>query len=170
MSETFLEKFIRTTLDGETFDPGLEAMTPKERKKLLPAGDEIESVLTNTINAIDRNPKVIIRNIDLAQTKHNIARLTFFEKMATVFMSVAKLLRDQELILENKLQRDANHINKEVKPYLENDSILAAEFKDLTDYMSRNQEGLKRNRALLDKAVNAAEQDAPKPDDASSKP
>ncbi len=64
--------------------------------------------------------------------------------------ALAKLIRDQELVLEDRLQRNANHISKELKHYTEDNATLAAEFDKLHTYINRAATTRRRNRALLD--------------------
>jgi hypothetical protein len=146
MSENFQSKYARLMLDDEAFDPRVEGMTIKERTALLPAGDEIEAVLTDTLAAMERNKDVLVRGIDPARVQQDIDRLQFWEQLSTLHNAVAQMIRDQELILEDQLQRDANKINKEIKDYIDEDKNVAAEFQKLLTYMSRAVYTRKRNK------------------------
>ncbi len=146
MDENFREKYTRLMLGNETLDPQVKGMTSETRKTLIPAGDEVEEVLTDTLAAMKRNPTVEVRNFDPEQTRHDIERLRFWEQLATLHVSVGQMIRDQELLLEDKLQRNANQINSELKTYLKDDNNLAAEFEKLLTYMSRSAFTRKRNQ------------------------
>jgi hypothetical protein len=165
MNPTIKQRFVESMMQGHDFDPGVEAMTKEARQRLLPAGDEIEEVMTKTLDVLARNPAVQVRDLDADKVRVLIKRLTFFEEAAAVHLTLAKMLRDQELILEDQLQREANNINKEIKRYVERDAVLAAEFSALSAYMGRANKGRKRNSALIDKALqaldSAREDDAP---------
>jgi hypothetical protein len=157
MSENFAKKYARLMLDGEAFDPGVEAMTSASRVTLIPAGDEIEDVLTDTVAALSRHPEMIIRGVDATDVQNDVARLRFWEQLSILHNAVAQMIRDQELILEDKLQRAANKINKEIKIYIQEDKSIAAEFNKLIKYMSRSSETRKRNkrRVVTDNLNNA---------------
>lgn len=150
-SNKTLHKLTKTLSNAEPLDPGLATMDSEARVALISAGDEIEEVLTHTLTALANNPEVQIRDLDIARVTHDIARLTFWENVAAQMINFAKIIRDQELILEDRLQRDAHHISKELKHYTQDNSTLATEFNKLDTYIQRAVTSRKRNRAILDK-------------------
>jgi hypothetical protein len=161
-----LARFIEHMLDGDNFDPNIKDFSAEARSALISAGDNIEDVLTSTLNVLAQSPTIQLRDFDPAATRALVERLRFWEALVTALEVIHRMARDQELVLEDSLQRTANHINKELKHYTDDNALTAGDFKDLITYMSRSSKGRRRNQRIIDqttKAVEEASQTPPKP-------
>jgi hypothetical protein len=118
-----LARFIEHMLDGDNFDPNIKDFSAEARSALISAGDNIEDVLTSTLNVLAQSPTIQLRDFDPAATRALVERLRFWEALVTALEVIHRMARDQELVLEDSLQRTANHINKELKHYTDDNAL-----------------------------------------------
>lgn len=141
--------FTQHMLGGEQFDEEVKTMTAEKRAKLLPAGHDIGSVLTKTLDSLAKRPQYVIRNYDPSKTRRNIIRHQFWSALVTILTPIMRKVKDQALFIGHALQKDANRINKEMKTYIDEDTNAAATVDTLLSYIARPAEARRRNEALL---------------------